>query len=138
MADHDSRCTCIDCARRRNTAARRRYHQKHPEAEKRGAQDRVPKHGTRARYVHHKCRCEKCTAANRKYGRQRYIEREQLHAVLSRGDDLHVLDRSLVQRGKALEQTPGREAAARLDEIIRLRTQIDRIQRARAAARKTA
>lgn len=138
MIDHDSRCPCVDCRRTRNSQARRRYHKANPDAERRGAQDRTPKHGTRSRYVRMRCRCEECTAANREYARQRYAERAQLHANLARGDDLWVLDRSLVQRGKALEQTPGAEAAARLDEIIRLRTQIDRIQRARAAVRTVA
>lgn len=29
-------------------------------------------HGTRSRYVNHKCRCQACTAANRDYQRGHY------------------------------------------------------------------
>ncbi|PWH05213.1 hypothetical protein DEO23_14125 [Brachybacterium endophyticum] len=88
--------------------------------------------------MRHKCRCELCRRANAAYARMRHEERETLHGNLARGDDLEILDRSLITRGKALEAVGSTETEARLDEIIRLRTQIARVRRARDRARTAA
>lgn len=139
MSEHNpsrpSTCKCEPCRRARNTKARRAY-QRRTGAPNYGPADRVPPHGTRARYVRDKCRCEPCRQANREHARQRYQARETVHRNLARADDLEALDRSLVARGKALEASPRPDAAARLDEIIRLRSQIALIDRARVRAVK--
>lgn len=135
MNGHGSRCPCVECRRHRNTAARARYRQQYPDAERRGAQDRTPAHGTRARYVKHKCRCEPCTTANSEYARARYAQQRTLHRNLARGDDLTILDQSLTSRGKALEAAGETD---RLDEVIRLRTQIALVRRARDRVGKAA
>lgn len=136
MSAHGSKCPCTDCRRRRNAAARRRFREANPDAERRGRQDEPAPHGTRARYVRGKCRCEECRVANREYARERYAQRETVHRNLSRRTDLEALEQSLHTRGAVLEAQGGPEAPLRVDEIQRLRAQIARITRARTTARR--
>lgn len=84
-------------------------------------------HGTRARYVRDKCRCEPCRAANRDYSRARARKYWGVRRALVRGDDLDFLRRHLRSRDAILAASdlPRGEVRGRRDELARLLAVID-------------
>lgn len=100
-----------------------------------------PPHGTRSRYVRHRCRCDACRSANAAYGAARHRKRTQAVAALSRRDDLELLADVLTARRRelhTLEATTGPHrgalAAARAREITRTLELIDAIAHHRDVA----
>lgn len=84
-------------------------------------------HGTRARYVRDKCRCEPCRAANRDYSRTRARKYWGVRRALVRGDDLDFLRRHIRARDAILAASdlPRGEVRGRRDELSRLLAVID-------------